>query len=85
VKQNRDCEFQRHFVEGFDDVGSAFFDHACSEERRIGHVVGLRRRILDVKVGHEHISMQTTDGRSARRSRDFQSRRHFAKMPSGST
>ena len=40
-------------VEGFDDVRGAFFDHACGEERRIDHVVGLRRRILDVKVGHD--------------------------------
>ena len=51
MKQNRDSEFWRHVVDGFDDVGRAFFDHACGEERRIDHVVGLR--ILDIKVGHD--------------------------------
>src|SRR6266851_518190 len=54
MKQNRDCEFRRHVVQGFDDVGRALFDHAGGEERRIDHVVGLRHRIiLDVKVGHD--------------------------------
>ena len=33
MKQNRGCEFRRHVVEGFDDVGGAFVDHACGEER----------------------------------------------------
>ena len=62
VKQNGDCEFRRHVVEGFDDVGGAFFDHACGEERRIDHIVGLRRRILAVKVGHDS-HLRADDGR----------------------
>jgi hypothetical protein len=37
-------------------------DHACGEERRIDHVVGLRRRILDVKVGHDS-HLRADDGR----------------------
>ena len=61
MKQNGDREFRRHVVEGLDDVGGAFFDHACGEERRIDHVVGLRR-ILDVKVGHDS-QLGTDDGR----------------------
>src|SRR6476659_10227759 len=61
MKQNRDCEFRRHVVEGLDNVSGAFFDHACGEERRIDHVVGLRR-ILDVKVGHDS-QLGTDDGR----------------------
>jgi len=62
VKLNGDCEFRRHVVEGFDDVGGAFFDHACGEERRIDHIVGLRRRILAVKVGHDS-HLRADDGR----------------------
>jgi hypothetical protein len=63
MKQNRDGEFRRHVVKGFDDVGRAFFDHAGGEKRRIDHVVGLRRRIiLDVKVGHDS-HLRADDGR----------------------
>jgi hypothetical protein len=53
LKQNRGCKFCRHVVEGFDDVGRAFVDHAGGEESRIDHVVGIRRSILDVEVGHD--------------------------------
>jgi len=62
MKQNRNCEFRRHVVKGFDNVGRAFFDHAGGEERRIDHVVGLRRIILDVKVGHDS-HLRADDGR----------------------
>src|SRR5260370_17703590 len=62
MKQNRDREFRRHVVEGFNDVSRALFDHACGKERRIGHVVGLRRSILDVKVGHNS-HLRADDGR----------------------
>jgi hypothetical protein len=62
VKQNRDRKFRRHVVKGFDDVSRALFDHACGEERRIGHVVGLRHGILDVKIGHDS-HLRADDGR----------------------
>jgi len=56
MKQDPGCEFRRHVVEGFDDVRGAFVDHAGGEKCRIDHVVGLRHRILDVKVGHDFTS-----------------------------
>ena len=53
MQQNPGCKFCRHVVEGFDDVGGAFVDHAGGEKCRIDHLVGLRRRIEGVKVGHD--------------------------------
>jgi DHA2 family multidrug resistance protein len=31
MKQNRDREFRKHVVEGFDDIGRTLVDHACGE------------------------------------------------------
>jgi hypothetical protein len=31
MKENRNCEFWRHVVEGFDDIGRTLVDHACGE------------------------------------------------------
>jgi hypothetical protein len=53
MKQNRDREVWRPLVEGFHDIRRTLVDHACDERRRIDHVVGLRRCILDAKVSHD--------------------------------
>ena len=66
-------------------VSPTLFDHAFGEERRIGNIVGLRRSILDVKVGHD-LHLRADDGRisppiSHPISNSFRAVGHFAKVP----
>jgi len=75
MKQNRDREFRRHVVEGFDDVSRALSIMLAARNAGLAHVVGLRRSILDVKVGHDS-HLRADDGyhfRSTPISRQFQS------------
>jgi hypothetical protein len=65
-------------------VSPTLFDHAFGEERRIGNIVGLRRSILDVKVGHNS-HLRADDGRisppiSHPISNCFRAVGHFAKV-----
>jgi hypothetical protein len=56
MKQNPGCEFCRHVVESFDDIGPAFVDHAGGEKCRIEHVIMLRHQIQGVRLGHDFTS-----------------------------